>query len=114
MAAARRLRQLLGAGRLVQMPCCYDALSARLVEEAGFPLTFVSGFGAAAAKGLPDTGLVSFGEVRIRTDLPPSPCFCLTVSLDDAFSLPISYAHTLPRVKPWPCGYPRTALKPVT
>lgn len=58
------MRQLLGAGRLVQMPCCYDALSARLVEEAGFPLTFVSGFGAAAAKGLPDTGLVSFGEMR--------------------------------------------------
>jgi len=62
-AAASRLRALLGKGRLLQMPCCYDALSARLVEEAGFPLTFVSGFGAAAAKGLPDTGLMSFGEV---------------------------------------------------
>jgi 2-methylisocitrate lyase-like PEP mutase family enzyme len=64
MAAARRLRGLLAQGNLLQMPCCYDALSARLIEQAGFPLTFVSGFGAAAARGLPDTGLMSFGEMR--------------------------------------------------
>lgn len=64
MSSARRLRGLLAQGKLLQMPCCYDALSARLIEEAGFPLTFVSGFGAAAAKGLPDTGLMSFGEMR--------------------------------------------------
>jgi 2-methylisocitrate lyase-like PEP mutase family enzyme len=46
------------------MPCCYDALSAKLVEAAGFPVTFVSGFSAAAAKGLPDTGLLSFTEME--------------------------------------------------
>lgn len=45
------------------MPCCHDALSARLVERAGFPLTFVSGFAASAARGLPDTGLMSYGEM---------------------------------------------------
>lgn len=46
------------------MPCAFDALSARLIEEAGFALTFMSGFAVAAARfGLPDTGLVSYGEV---------------------------------------------------
>ena len=45
------------------MPCCHDALSARLVEQAGFPITFVSGFAASAARGLPDTGLMSYGEM---------------------------------------------------
>jgi 2-methylisocitrate lyase-like PEP mutase family enzyme len=70
MSSARRLRGLLAQGKLLQMPCCYDALSARLVEQAGFPLTFVSGFGAAAAKGLPDTGLMSFGEVTGHARAP--------------------------------------------
>jgi 2-methylisocitrate lyase-like PEP mutase family enzyme len=46
------------------MPCCFDGLSARLIERAGFPLTFMSGFAVSAARlGLPDTGLVSYGEM---------------------------------------------------
>jgi hypothetical protein len=46
------------------MPCCFDALSARLVEQAGFPLTFMSGFAVSAARAaLPDTGLLSVSEM---------------------------------------------------
>jgi 2-methylisocitrate lyase-like PEP mutase family enzyme len=64
---ARRLRELLTGPDLLQMPCCFDALSARLVERAGFPLTFMSGFGVAAARlGLPDTGLLSYGEMEAQ------------------------------------------------
>ncbi len=46
------------------MPCCFDGLSARLIEKAGFPLTFMSGFSVAAARlARPDTGLLSYGEI---------------------------------------------------
>lgn len=46
------------------MPCCFDALSARLVEAAGFPLTFMSGFAVSATRlGMPDTGLISYAEM---------------------------------------------------
>ena len=46
------------------MPCCFDALSARIVEQAGCPLTFMSGFSVAAARaGLPDTGLLTVTEM---------------------------------------------------
>jgi 2-methylisocitrate lyase-like PEP mutase family enzyme len=46
------------------MPCCYDAFSGRLIEQAGFSLTFMSGFAVAAARlGLPDTGLISYAEM---------------------------------------------------
>jgi 2-methylisocitrate lyase-like PEP mutase family enzyme len=59
-----RLRRLLERPGLVVMPCCFDALSARLIEQAGFPLTFMSGFAAAAARlAAPDTGLISYGEM---------------------------------------------------
>jgi len=61
---AERLRALLAEPDLLVMPCCFDALSARLIERAGFPLTFMSGFAVSAARlAAPDTGLISFGEM---------------------------------------------------
>jgi 2-methylisocitrate lyase-like PEP mutase family enzyme len=61
---AAKLRALLARPGLRLMPCCFDALSARLVERAGFELTFMSGFAVSAARlGLPDTGLISYGEM---------------------------------------------------
>lgn len=62
--SADRLRQLLAGPDLLRMPCCFDALSARLIEQAGFPLTFMSGFAVVAARSaLPDTGLISYAEM---------------------------------------------------
>ncbi len=59
-----QLRQLLAQPGLLTMPCCFDGLSARLVEQAGFPLTFMSGFSVAAARlACPDTGLLSYAEM---------------------------------------------------
>ncbi len=61
---ATRLRALLGEEKLHVMPCCFDALSARLVERAGFRLSFMSGFAVSATRlAAPDTGLISFGEM---------------------------------------------------
>jgi 2-methylisocitrate lyase-like PEP mutase family enzyme len=61
---AETLRNLLAEPGLEVMPCCYDALSAKLVEEAGFRLTFMSGFAVSATRaGVPDTGLLSYGEM---------------------------------------------------
>lgn len=61
---AHTLRALLESPDLLVMPCCFDALSARLIEAAGFPLTFMSGFAVSAARlGAPDTGLISYGEM---------------------------------------------------
>ncbi len=75
---ADRLRALLAGPNLLTAPCCFDALSARLIEQAGFDLTFMSGFSASAARiGAPDLGLMSYGEVLDHarniaeaTDLP--------------------------------------------
>lgn len=61
---AAKLHQLLQKPELLVMPCCFDGMSARLVENAGFPLTFMSGFAVSAARlGAPDTGLISYGEM---------------------------------------------------
>jgi 2-methylisocitrate lyase-like PEP mutase family enzyme len=61
---ADQLRALLEKPGLRVMPCCFDALSARLIERASFELTFMSGFAVSATRlGLPDTGLISYGEM---------------------------------------------------
>jgi len=65
MTPADRLRTLLARDELLTMPCCYDALSAKLIEQAGFELTFMSGFAASASRiGQPDLGLMSYAEVQ--------------------------------------------------
>jgi 2-methylisocitrate lyase-like PEP mutase family enzyme len=61
---AQTLRDLLAQPTVEIMPGCHDALSAKLVADAGFKVTFMSGFAVAAARlGLPDTGLISFAEM---------------------------------------------------
>jgi 2-methylisocitrate lyase-like PEP mutase family enzyme len=46
------------------MPGCYDALSAKLVADAGYRIAFMSGFAVSAARlAMPDTGLISFTEM---------------------------------------------------
>jgi len=61
---ADNLRALLAGPDILIAPACYDALSARLIERAGFDLSFMSGFAVSAARlGLPDTGLISYGEM---------------------------------------------------
>jgi len=63
-APAGRLRRLLAEDRLHIMPCCFDALSARMIERSGFEFSFMSGFAVSATRlAAPDTGLISFGEM---------------------------------------------------
>ena len=60
----RSLRELLASGQPVLAPGVYDALGARLVEEAGFEAVYMTGFGTAAAElGRPDVGLLTMSEM---------------------------------------------------
>ncbi len=64
MTPAERLRALLDRPGILVMPGCHDAMSARLIQEAGFELGFMSGFAVSAARlGMPDTGLISYSEM---------------------------------------------------
>lgn len=61
---AVRLRALLEAEPVLQAPGCFDALSARVLEAAGCQAGFLGGFSVAASRlGLPDVGLLSYGEM---------------------------------------------------
>jgi 2-methylisocitrate lyase-like PEP mutase family enzyme len=63
------LRQLLAGPGLVVAPGCYDVVTARLVEHAGFQAAYMTGSGVSmSTTGLPDIGLVSLHEVLVRLE----------------------------------------------
>lgn len=64
ISARTRLRELVaGPGPLVA-PGAYDALSARLIEQAGFDVVYMTGFGTTASLiGRPDVGLLTATEM---------------------------------------------------
>ena len=35
------LKNFISSNEFLPMPCCFDALSAKLIEQAGFKLTFI-------------------------------------------------------------------------
>jgi 2-methylisocitrate lyase-like PEP mutase family enzyme len=99
------LRALLVRPGLLVMPCCFDALSARLVERAGFPLTFMSGFAVAGARlALPDTGLISYAEM-----LDQGRNICEAVSIPVIGDADTGYGNAL-NVKRTLRGYARAGF----
>ncbi len=95
--AADKLCAMLESPGIFSFPCCYDALSARLIERAGFVLSFMSGFAVSAVRlGLPDTGLISYGEM-----LDQGRNICARVSMpiigdgDTGYGNPVNVKRTV-------------------
>ena len=66
MRATTRLRNMVRANCIVVAPGAFDGLSARLVEQAGFPAVYASGGAIARSTGVPDIGLISPDEIVQR------------------------------------------------
>jgi len=64
MGQTDKLRALLAEEGALVLPGCFDALTARLIERAGYPGAFMGGFAVSASRlGAPDTGLISYSEM---------------------------------------------------
>ena len=64
MSQADKLRKLLAGPEVLVLPGCFDAMSARLIERAGYPGAFMGGFAVSASRiAMPDTGLISYSEM---------------------------------------------------
>ena len=62
------LKQAIHERRALAVVGCHDALSARIIERAGFEAVQISGFGLAASLlGKPDVGLVQMKDVLDMT-----------------------------------------------
>ena len=66
MNTRQTLKKFLQREKLLVAPGCFDGLSARLVEEAGFEAAYLSGGAVARSMGIPDIGLVTMSETIDR------------------------------------------------
>ena len=62
MTPRQQLRRLINQGGYTMVPGAYDSLTARLVEQAGFAIVYLTGGGYSRASGYPDLGLLSLTE----------------------------------------------------
>lgn len=63
---AERFRKSLAQPGAIEVPGCYDVLSAMLLDQAGFAAVFLSGYGLAASLlGNPDIGLTTLAETAL-------------------------------------------------
>ena len=63
MNAAHTLRQMLTAPGMLVAPGAYDAIGAKLIEQAGFKAAYMTGAGTSLARGYPDLGLLTMREM---------------------------------------------------
>jgi 2-methylisocitrate lyase-like PEP mutase family enzyme len=64
MTVRRSLRKLVEKKNALVVPGAYDGVSARLVERAGFPAVYMTGYGTSASRlGLPDLGYAGLAEM---------------------------------------------------
>jgi 2,3-dimethylmalate lyase len=91
------LRELLDGGEPVLAPGAYDSLSARLVEQAGFPAVYLTGFGASASLlGRPDIGLLSFDEMAGHARrLVQAVGVPVIADADDGYGNPLNVMRTV-------------------
>ena len=91
------LRERLARDAPVVAPGAYDALSARLVEQAGFAAVYMTGFGASASLlGRPDVGLLSFAEMAGHARrLAQAVGVPLIADADDGYGNPLNVMRTV-------------------
>jgi methylisocitrate lyase len=91
------LRELLKAEDILLIPGCFNALSARLIEQAGFKAIYISGAGVASNfLGYPDIGLVTMSEIlenaRNIVQVTSLPVIC---DIDTGFGNAINVIRTI-------------------
>jgi 2-methylisocitrate lyase-like PEP mutase family enzyme len=90
-------KELLDREQPLLLPCAHDALSARLIERAGFTAYSIGGFALVGSRyGIPDIGLAAFSEIRagIR-DIMAASSLPVMVDGDTGYGDVKNVAHTI-------------------
>jgi len=95
--ATTRLRTLLKEPAPLILPGCFNAMSARILEHAGFPALYMSGYGTSLnLLGLPDAGLITLTEMALNAKLIASAVRApLIADADTGFGNAINVVRTV-------------------
>lgn len=97
MILREKFRKLVEADEILVLPGAYDALSAKLVQAAGFQAAYLTGYGQSASKlGEPDVGLMCMSEMAERTrDIAMAVDIPVACDADTGFGSPVNVARTI-------------------
>ena len=81
---------------LLQAPGAYDALGAKIIEAEGFETVYMTGYGTAAAAGLPDLGLLTMTDmVRNATRIAQAVDIPVIADADTGYGNEANVARTV-------------------
>ena len=67
MKKTTQLRKILKEGKSIFVPGCYNALSAKILDQVGFPAIYMTGYGTSLSLiGMPDVGLATMTEMHLN------------------------------------------------
>jgi 2-methylisocitrate lyase-like PEP mutase family enzyme len=67
MKKTTKLREILKEGKSIFVPGCYNALSAKILDQVGFPAIYMTGYGTSLSLlGMPDAGLATMTEMHLN------------------------------------------------
>lgn len=97
MTRRASFRELLASGAPLVLPAAHDALSARMIEQAGFSAFAISGSGTLAARyGLPDVGIAGLSDLSAAAyDMVGATSIACMVDGDDGYGDLKSVARTV-------------------
>ena len=97
MRATAKLRQLLQEPGIIMAPGAYDCLTARIIEQAGFPAVYMTGAGTSVARlGFPDLGLATMTEmIANATDIAASVAVPVIADADTGYGGVLNVRRTV-------------------
>lgn len=97
MKPTRKLRELLKEGQPLMAPGAYDAFTARIIEELGFPIVSTTGYGISACFiGKPDAGYLTLTEnLLVVRNIAGSVGIPIISDVDTGYGNAINVVHTI-------------------
>ena len=97
MRATAKLRQLLQEPGIIMAPGAYDCLTARIIEQAGFPAVYMTGAGTSVARlGLPDLALATMTEMTANAaDIATSVAVPVIADADTGYGGLLNVSRTV-------------------
>lgn len=97
MEPSKNLRKILEENDIIAAPGAYDALTAKIVEDAGFKAVYMTGYGTSAAHfGLPDMGFLTMTEmVENAARMSDAVSVPLIADADTGYGNPLNVVRTV-------------------
>ena len=92
MRTSEHFRNMIKASGVIQIPGCYDCITATIVERAGFPAAYLTGSGISLTlSGIPDLNTISYLELRqVVQNIRSAIQIPMLVDIDTGFGAPLN------------------------